>query len=194
MGLPAPLSRGDWRRPEFRENVRQKLEEVIKQSPNAIYRNAGKMEAYSYASSATKDEYLASVAQLIIQFKEKEPRNRAPPRSVHHVRPMMALRTITNRAILRRNVAAPAAQNAGGSSSGGSGAGTSNTPQVVMVSWAGGSLMNSPAFNRVVTLPDVVVHQVRAAEQAAPAPAPAPVDEQLVPPQVVAAEPREQND
>lgn len=98
-----------WRTLAFRQNVRGKIEEAIRQSPNPPYKSAVEMENHAFVKAATKDQYLSFVARLIIHVREIDPKKGqqgpngpqmgmgGPPQQGGPPQdPMMALRTMTS--------------------------------------------------------------------------------------------------
>ncbi|OQR69008.1 mediator of RNA polymerase II transcription subunit 15-like [Tropilaelaps mercedesae] len=109
--MSAPMNDDSWKTPAFRQNVRSKIEEAIRNSPNQQYKNAAEMENHVFNRSVTKDQYLSFVARLIIHVNPKKNPGAAGggqvpgaggPGGVGHggppggPDPMMALRTMTN--------------------------------------------------------------------------------------------------
>ncbi|KAL1428686.1 hypothetical protein MTO96_003032 [Rhipicephalus appendiculatus] len=59
-----------WRTQPFRQNVRGKIEEAIRQAANPPFRSATEMENHVFQKARSKDEYLSYVARLIIHVRE----------------------------------------------------------------------------------------------------------------------------
>ncbi|KAK8787544.1 hypothetical protein V5799_022682 [Amblyomma americanum] len=68
----ADNTQGDqsWRTQPFRQNVRGKIEEAIRQAANPTFRSATEMENHVFQKARSKDEYLSFVARLIIHVRE----------------------------------------------------------------------------------------------------------------------------
>ncbi|GFY48395.1 mediator of RNA polymerase II transcription subunit 15 [Trichonephila inaurata madagascariensis] len=59
-----------WRTHSFRQNVRAKIEEAIRQSGNPTTKSVGEMESHVFQKAKTREEYLGYVARLIIHVRE----------------------------------------------------------------------------------------------------------------------------
>ncbi|GIY16254.1 mediator of RNA polymerase II transcription subunit 15 [Caerostris extrusa] len=59
-----------WRGHSFRQNVRVKIEEAIRQSGNPTTKSVGEMENHVFQKAKSREEYLGFVARLIIHVRE----------------------------------------------------------------------------------------------------------------------------
>ncbi|XP_042897475.1 mediator of RNA polymerase II transcription subunit 15 isoform X2 [Parasteatoda tepidariorum] len=59
-----------WRSQSFRQNVRAKIEEAIRQSGNPTQKSVPEMETHVFQKAKSKEEYLGYVARLIIHVRE----------------------------------------------------------------------------------------------------------------------------
>ncbi|GIY89896.1 mediator of RNA polymerase II transcription subunit 15 [Caerostris darwini] len=59
-----------WRGQSFRQNVRVKIEEAIRQSGNPTTKSVGEMENHVFQKAKSREEYLGFVARLIIHVRE----------------------------------------------------------------------------------------------------------------------------
>ncbi|XP_054724200.1 LOW QUALITY PROTEIN: mediator of RNA polymerase II transcription subunit 15-like [Uloborus diversus] len=70
MDNMADAQEGSWRSQNFRQNVRGKIEEAIRQSGNPTTKSVAEMENHVFQKAKTKEEYLSFVARLIIHVRE----------------------------------------------------------------------------------------------------------------------------
>ncbi|XP_061387400.1 mediator of RNA polymerase II transcription subunit 15-like [Musca vetustissima] len=70
----------DWQSQKFRQNVINKINEMLQNTSQDGSKNAGVMENHIFKKSKTKDEYLGLVAKLFMHFKDIQRRpQQAPP-------------------------------------------------------------------------------------------------------------------